>query len=314
MKRRNKIVLAASAVLIGLLAGVGWRLYRAEFAGETQFDADFYAAHDTTTRAGPFSYDKYAATLKAYVDDKGMVDYRAMKEDHKGLDTFLIAMARLDLTTYQSWDEKAKVAFWTNAYNALTLKAILNHYPIKAGLLSGLAYPNNSIRQIPGVWDKIQFLVMGEKMTLNDIEHGVLRGQNAELGDRYGRFYEPRIHMAMVCAAMGCPPLRNEPFFGGELDEQLDDQTRQFLSTATKFRTERDAGKVYLSSIFKWFGDDFVKGHKPGAGFASGGGEAEKAVLHFVSGYLSGEDAEHLKTGKYKVEHLDYDWSLNEQR
>ncbi len=312
MKRRSKIILGTFVVILGVLAFLGWHVCRANFIGQTQFDAGLYAAVATTAQAAPFSYDDYAATLKAYVDDKGMVNYQKMKEGHKNLNNFLIAMARLDFKAYQSWDEKAEIAFWINAYNALTLKAIIDHYPIKAGLLSGLAYPANSIRQIPGVWDKIQFLVIGKKMTLNDIEHGILRGQNKDLVEKYGRFYESRIHMALVCAAMSCPLLRNEPFDGDKLDKQLIGQTTRFLSNSTKFRINRDAGKVYLSSIFKWFGEDFVKGYKPDVGFASGGSDAEKAVLHFVSGYLPATDTEFLKTGKYSIEYLKYDWTLNE--
>ena len=314
MKRRTKIVLSASVVIVGLMAVLGWHLYQTEFAGQTQFDAGFYAAAATTTQAAPFAYDDYSATLKAYVDNEGLVSYQKMKEGHQKLDNFLIAMARLDPKTYQSWDDKTKTAFWINAYNALTLKAIIDHYPIKAGLLSSLAYPANSIRQIPGVWDKIQFLVVGQKLTLNEIEHGILRGQNKDLVEKHGRFYEPRIHMALVCAALSCPQLRNEPFVGEKLDAQLDDQSKGSMTNAAKFRVDRDGAKVYLSSIFKWFGEDFVKGHKPEAAFASGGNDAEKAVLRFASAHLPTQDAEYLRTGKYKVEYLDYDWSLNEQR
>ena len=312
MKRRGKILLLTSAVIVGLLTMLGGHLHQTKFVGQMQFNAGFYATAGTTTQAVSFSYDDYAATLKAYVDDAGMVSYQKMKNDRTKLDDFLVAAAHLELKMYQSWDDKAKIAFWINAYNAMTLKAIIDHYPIKAGLLRGLAYPANSIRQISGVWDKIQFTVMGHKLTLNEIEHGILRGQNKDLLEKYGRFYEPRIHMALVCAAMSCPQLRSEPFIGDKLEEQLDDQTRGFLSDPNKFRVDRNGGKVYLSSIFKWFGEDFVKGHKPGAGFTSGGGDAERAVLHFASAYVSTQDAEYLSMGKYKVKYIDYDWSLNE--
>ncbi len=307
----SKIVLLTSVVIVGLLTMLGWHLNQTKFAGLTHFNTGFYATAGTTTQAVSFSYDDYAATLKTYVDDAGMVSYQKMKNDHTKLDDFLIAMDHLDPKVYQSWDVKAKIAFWINAYNAMTLKAIIDHYPIKAGLLRGLAYPANSIRQISGVWDKIQFTVMGHKLTLNEIEHGILRGQNKDLLEKYGQFYEPRIHMALVCAAMSCPQLRSEPFIGDKLDQQLDDQTRGFLSKANKFRIDRDGGRVYLSSIFKWFGEDFVKGHKPEAGFASGG-DAEKAVLYFASAYVSTQSAEYLRTGKYRVKYIDYDWSLNE--
>ncbi len=310
MKRRSKIIVSVSAgVLLGL-AVAGWQLYQANFIGKERFDADFYAA------AGPpgeFSVDGYAATLRKYVDAAGMVNYRQLADDHAELDAFLLAMARVSPELYQSWDADAQLAFWINAYNALTLKAIIDHYPIEAGLLSGLAHPDNSIRQIPGVWDKILFLVVGQRMTLDDIEHSILRGQaSGRIGD-YGEFDEPRIHVALVCAAMSCPSLRNEPFVGGALAAQLDDQAERMVSAPSKFRIDHEAGKVYLSSIFKWFGTDFVKRYAPAEGFGSGGDDAEKAVLHLISGYLPAADAEFLRTGTYAIEYLDYDWTLNEQ-
>ncbi len=314
MKRRGRIILAVSVVAAGLLAAVGWHIYQKEFVGQVEFNAAFYAvAADGAAQETAFSYDDYAAALTAYVDDQGMVNYQKMKEDSKHLDDFLKAIARLNPKTYASWKEKANVAFWINAYNALTLKAIIDHYPIKAGGLSGLVYPANSIRQIPGVWDKLQFLVMSEKLTLEEIEHAILRGQDKKLVERYGKFYEPRIHMALVCAAMGCPRLRNEPFVGDRLDVQLDDQSRTFMANPKMFRIDRASGKVHLSSIFKWFGGDFVKGYPPAEGF-SDHNKTQKAVLNFSAKYLPQEDAEYLRTGNYKIEYLDYDWSLNEQK
>ena len=313
MKRRVKIPLAVILALI-VLGGVGAYVARREFVGAESFDSDFYANAATTNPDAAFSYDPYAATLKAYVDDDGMVDYQGLKEDHKKLDEFLLAMARVDKATYDKWDEDAQVAFWTNAYNALTLKVIIDHYPIEAGLISGLAYPKNSIRQIPGVWEKIQWLVVGEKLTLDQIEHAILRGKRDEkFNEKFGSFNEPRIHVALVCAAMGCPELRREPYLGEKLDDQLDEQSRIFMNNPGKFRIDRDAGKVYLSSIFKWFGGDFVKTYLPEEGFGEHS-QAERAVLHYASEYLPDEDAAYLRKGDYAIEYLDYDWSLNEQQ
>jgi hypothetical protein len=144
--------------------------------------------------------------------------------------------------------------------------------------------------------------VLGEEITLDHIEHEVLRKE----------FNEPRIHVALVCAAMGCPPLRNEPFTGEDLDTQLDDQSKTFLANPEKFRIDRDAGTVYLSSIFEWFGEDFVMTYKPDEGY-SGHSESERSVLKFASEYLGDEDARYLKEEAYEIEYLDYDWSLNER-
>jgi hypothetical protein len=250
-----------------------------------------------------FSYADYATVLKAYVDDTGMVSYRQLRSKRSKLDSFVRALGSLDPGEYRKWDDKAKIAFWTNAYNALTLKAIIDHYPIKASGLSAWRFPRNSIRQIPGVWKKLQFTIMGAETTLDSIEHKVLRKE----------FDEPRIHVALVCAAMGCPRLRNEPYVAARLDEQLDDQARRFLAHPKKFRIDRTDAKVRLSSIFKWFGTDFVKRHGTDEKFTRQK-SAVRAVLNFASGYLNGADRGYLQERKYSVSYLDYDWTLNEQK
>jgi hypothetical protein len=106
--------------------------------------------------------------------------------------------------------------------------------------------------------------------------------------------------------------LRNEPYTGDHLFAQLDDQARRFLSNPAKFRIDREAGRVYLSSIFKWFGDDFIPQYSVEAAYGHHS-KKERATLHFVSKYLSKDDADYLAARNYDVEHLDYDWSLNEQ-
>lgn len=294
--RRKHVILAAASVavagiVIGLLSGP---------RGVQQIEL---AAQPPGPAAEGFSAAPYAKMLKARVDANGMVDYRGLKADVKTLDAFLGSAAALDRGVYDKWPGQEKIAFWINVYNAFTLKAIAANYPIRPSFLTSLAYPKNSIRQIAGVWDKLQVVVMAKKMTLNEIEHNVLRKE----------FNEPRIHVALVCAAMGCPPLRNEPYASDKLAAQLDDQTKRFLANAGKFSIDRAAGRVGLSSIFKWFGGDFVKTHGTDKGFA-GHADAERAVLHFVSKYLPEADAKYLAAGKYDVRYLHYDWSLNEQR
>jgi hypothetical protein len=252
--------------------------------------------------AAVFDYSDYAAVLQKYVDDKGRVDYRGLKASPENLLAYMQAMSRLPRSRYEAWDDEAKIAFWLNAYNGLTLKAIIDNYPIKSSFFKSVIYPKNSIRQINGVWDKLTFPVMGQQMTLDHIEHKVLRV----------RFNEPRIHMALVCAAMGCPPLRNEPYVGDRLDEQLDDQTRDFLGNPGKFRISRRRNRVYLSAIFKWFGEDFVKTYAPPADLGRHD-KTESAVLNYVAGYLDEAEKRYILAGEYRIDYLDYDWSLNEQ-
>ncbi len=259
-------------------------------------------AEDQDSSPAGFSYSDYAAALSSFVDARGMVDYCGLKADDGRLRAFTDSVARLDPGVFAAWSEQDKIAFWLNAYNGFTLKTITANYPIKSSFAASLRFPKNSIRQIKGVWDKLTFPVMGDKMTLEKIEHGTLRVQ----------FNEPRIHMALVCAAIGCPPLRNEPYVGARLADQLDDQTRRFLRNPTKFRIDRAGERVYISPIFEWFGKDFVKTYGTDKGFA-GHSADERAVLNYISNYVGENDRRFLTTAKYRITYLDYNWSLNEQ-
>jgi hypothetical protein len=245
-----------------------------------------------------FSYEDYAEVLKRYVDVDGMVDYKALKADRKHLDQYANAMAALEPEVYESWNDKGKISFWLNAYNGLTLIAIIDNYPIKASFWKSRIYPANSIRQISGVWDKITFEVTGKDVTLSEIEHKILRKE----------FGEPLIHMAMVCAAHGCPALRDEPYTQGQLDEQLDGQSRVFLGDKNKFMFELGNKEVWISPIFDWFGEDFVKHSDEKI-------TKNEAILEFVQEYLDKENEffKHSVNVK-RVKFLKYDWTLNEQR
>jgi hypothetical protein len=237
--------------------------------------------------------------LLPFVDDDGLVDYATLKADRKGLDAYCDRIADLDPTVMASQPEAFRVAFWINAYNAFTLKLIVDNYPIKPST-GKTKYPANSIRQIPGAWEHKKFKALGKDVTLDEIEHKILRAE----------FKEPRIHMALVCAAMSCPKLRREPYQGDKLDAQLDDQARMFLADLTKFHIDREANEVWASRIFEWFVDDFL----PGATKEKPLHVAQqKSLAAFASKYVSPEDAAYLQAGKYVVKYFEYDWTLNEQ-
>jgi hypothetical protein len=250
-----------------------------------------------------FSYDDYAAVLKDHVDDNGMVNYKKLKATPQKLNALITAMSKVDQKSYERWNKEEKIALWINAYNALTLKAIVDNYPIKSSFFRSRIYPKNSIRQIPGVWSKIKFNVMGQDLTLGHIEHEILRK----------KFNEPRIHTAMVCAAMGCPPLLNKPYIAQRLNEQLDERTRRFITNPTKFRIDRNTGVVYLSPIFKWFKGDFVNKYALDKNISKHGKEVS-SVLNFIAGHLEKPDRDYLLAGNFKIKYLKYDWSLNEQQ
>lgn len=249
-----------------------------------------------------FSYSMYAKVLDGFVDGSGRVDYNRLKIERQNLDAFIRILADVHPVDFGTWSDEAQIAFWVNAYNALTLKVIIDNYPIKSSFLRSLSYPKNSIRQIGGVWDKITFSVMGEKYTLDQIEHQILRQ----------KFSEPRIHMALVCASKSCPNLRQEPYEESNLDFQLETQIRTFLSYRKNYSIDWDKQTIYLSSIFKWFGEDFVDVYKPESGF-SNANPKERAVLYFVSLHVPEEDKRYLEKGKYSIRYVKYDWSLNER-
>ncbi|MFM7515178.1 MAG: DUF547 domain-containing protein [Cyanobium sp.] len=149
------------------------------------------------------------AVLARVVDERGMVAYEALQRDPAQLDRYLQAQADLSPERFASWSEAEQIALLINAYNALTLRSIIDHDPIRP-----------TIKAIPGVWKLRRHRVIGQRLTLDEIEHRILRRE----------YNEPRIHAALVCAAISCPPLRREAYTGPELDRQLEVQTNRWLA------------------------------------------------------------------------------------
>ena len=245
-------------------------------------------------------YRGYDRVLASYVDSRGRVDYASLKDERRGLDLFVDQLRDVDLTT---WNPASRIAFWINAYNALTLRVIIDNYPIQSRFLASLAYPENSIRQINGAWDEIHFAVAGRDRTLDQIEHSILREQ----------FDEPRMHVALVCAALGCPFLRREAYRGELLENQLQDQAAQFVRDDSRFRVDIDSGVVYLSSIFNWFGRDFESRYGTAPRRFPRYSAAVGAVLNFALPFLPEGSQQYLQAQRFRIKYLSYDWTLNEQ-
>lgn len=237
--------------------------------------------------------------LRQVVHNQG-VDYPALLSRQSQLDEYLAALAAVDPVTFSSWQDSEQMAYWINAYNAFALKAIAEHYPLSRRGIKGLAFPANSIWQIPGVWKKLRRpAVGGVPKSLDDIEHGTLRKA----------FNEPRVHFALVCASVGCPPLRPEAYTAQKLESQLEDQTRRFLNDNRHGMTIRDKG-IYVSRIFKWFGEDFEQ-------FATDecrirGRMREAGIAAFVARYRPDTEYGRLCGGTGRLKFLKYDWRLNE--
>jgi hypothetical protein len=215
----------------------------------------------------------YGELLQKYVIN-GKVNYTGLKSEESSLDSYLGQLASIDPDKL-SYNQR--FAFYINAYNAWTLKLILTHYP-------GIS----SIKDIGGFfsspWKKELVRINGAKVTLDHIEHDILRPE----------FKDPRVHFAINCAAVSCPPLANFPFDGTQLDEQLDAQAKVFINTAKSNYLKGDI--LWVSRIFKWFGEDF-----------------NDKIYDFILSYAQEDFKRQLVDRKeqIKVKYLDYDWSLN---
>ena len=252
-----------------------------------------------------FAFDQEHRLLQQVLDrylDSGRVDYQGLQANPQLLDEYLVALGGVERSDFDHWTEAERIAYWVNAYNAFTLKAIIDHYPIKRSTSwKALVFPSNSIWQIKGIWEGIkQPVVGGQSVALNDIEHEILRKE----------YKEPRIHMALVCASIGCPTLRDEVYRGDRLDAQLESQTQLYLNDASR-GSALDGKRLRVSKIFDWFGEDFV-------GFADQGcyekgGKQRRGVINFVHRYVDKDTQERICSQQPRLGYLDYDWHLNDQ-
>jgi uncharacterized membrane protein YdjX (TVP38/TMEM64 family) len=226
-----------------------------------------------------FDHSTWGALLAEGTYD-GLVDYPFFQTHLPDLDAYLERIASADLGELAPTELEALLI---NSYNALTIRTILDH-------------PNvTSIRQIDGVWTRISHLVGGHELTLDNLEHNLLRPF----------FRDPRIHFAVNCASQSCAPLPRWAFDGGQLDAQLDERTRSFLGNEANVRIED--GALVLSRYFDWYGEDFVEeGWSPKAA----------TIPEFVARYSRSEVAEFVaqSSGQPPVRFTDYDWSLNAHR
>jgi hypothetical protein len=233
--------------------------------------------------ADTFDHSAFDALLKKHVV-KGMVDYDAFAKAPE-FPAYLAALDKADLTKL---DEKEKLALWMNAYNAYTIQLINKHKERES-----IRNINKSLGlSLKGPWKEKLVKVGGKVYNLDNVEHDIIRKQ----------FKEPRIHFALVCAAMGCPPLRSEAYTGAKSDAQLDDNSKEFLlQSPTKNRVDVAKGIYYGSPVFsKYYREDF--------------GNTDAAIALYMSRfYPDGPEKQLLAGGKAKIVETDYDWTLNSQ-
>jgi hypothetical protein len=269
--RRRPIAAAVLVVLFLVLPACG--------APESKPAAGAVADHVQAALAGgteSFDHAAWGGLLASGVDERGWVDYAFFQERRADLDAYLTKVAAVELA---SLAPRHLEALLLNAYNALTIASILDHPTV------------SSIREIDGVWDGRRHRVGGFELTLDEIEHTLLRPF----------FRDPRIHFAVNCASASCAPLPRWAFDGDQLDRQLEERARGFLSDPRHVRIEGDT--LLLSSYFDWYGGDFTaEGWKPRA----------DSIPAFVALYAAPDVAARLRSGvPIDVKFIDYDWSLN---
>lgn len=219
------------------------------------------------------------------------VHYAAFKRDRAALKTYLDSLSAVTQGEFNGWSKPEQLAFLINTYNAYTVELILTRYPELESIQDFGRFFNNP-------WKKKFFNLFGKPATLDEVEHGIIRAE--------GVYDDPRIHMAVNCASVGCPALRNEAFVAPRLDEQLEDGVKRFLSDRSRNRYSR--GNLEVSKIFDWYGKDFTKGFR-----------GAKSVEGYLSLYASlladkADEQQRVKDGKATLKFLDYDWALNDRK
>jgi hypothetical protein len=225
---------------------------------------------------GPVSHDIWNGLLKKHVDAQGFVNYKGFIKDSVQFNKYLALLSANHPS--DKWSRDEQMAFWINAYNAFTVKLIVDNYPVASikDIKRGIPFVNT-------VWD-VKFIKIGDQTyDLNNIEHGILRKN----------FKDPRIHAAVNCASYSCPKLWGEAFVASKLERQLEESMKAFVNDPLRNRVSAD--KAELSMIFSWYSGDFKA--------------TDASIRNYINRYANTK-----LTPKGKISHLSYDWSLNEQK
>jgi len=222
----------------------------------------------------PISHELWDGLLQEHVQPDGNVDYASLLQERSKFDEY-IKLLENNHPNPMNWSREESMAFWINAYNAFTVQKVLDHYPV-----SSIKDIKGGITFISSIWDQKFINIEGREYDLNNIEQGILR-----------KYYkEPRIHFAVNCASISCPPLANFAFTGDELDDQLDLMTEKFLADTSKNVITAD--RLELSKIFNWYKPDFTDG---------------QSLKEYINQYTDIDISPSAK-----IKYLPYDWGLND--
>jgi hypothetical protein len=241
------------------------------------------------------SHAAWTALLRKHVrvlrgGQESQVRYAGFMADRAALKTYLASLSAVPAAGFAAWPKAERQAFLINAYNAFTVELILTRYPDLQSIKD-----LGSLFSTP--WKPKWIALLGAQVSLDDIEHAMLR--------KRGDYDDPRVHFGVNCASIGCPALREEAFVAARLDAQLDEQTLRFMSDRTRNRYNAARGRLELSKIFDWFGEDFRLGHR---GVASLGAFAARYAEQLAD---TPADRERIRAGTVPITFIDYDWALN---
>lgn len=245
------------------------------------------------TAREPFDHSLWNQFIQTYVDESGAVDYQSLNKDPQLLEDYLQKIGSIDMFEFNSgsWPREEKLALWLNAFNAGVVDILRRQYPVE------------NIQKIPGVWDIAAIQVAQKKYSLNFMRSNFLIGQ----------FRDEKIHTALACGAVSCPPLYKEAFTGPEVEGQLFLVAQNYVNNPEFVVVEPGQKKVLLSRMFKWHGEDFKLDFGVFQQEKRKFTDIENAVLSFIAHYITNSDKLiYLEDRNYKIKYMSFDWSLKE--
>jgi hypothetical protein len=235
--------------------------------------------------------------LDLHVRD-GLVYYRALQADRAKLDRYISSL-NVDALAYDRWDRNTRVAYWLNAYNAVVLRTVIGNYPIRG---RSAAYPRNSIRQIPGAFERRTWRLAGKLVALDDIEKTHLAS-----------FKDPRVFFAIGRGTLGGGRLRSEAFDASRLDAQLTDVATDCVRRVTCAAIDQSTGTLAVSPIFSWREADFLATHDGNVPERyRGRSPMELAVVAFIEPHLYSSERSWLAENRFRMRYMEFDWRLND--
>jgi hypothetical protein len=240
----------------------------------------------------------FDALLDEHVRD-GLVYYRALQGSRGGLTRYISSLSSpAVVSAHEKWSDDQKKAFWINAYNALVMQTVINNYPIRG---TSKMYPANSIRQIPGAFERTTHAIAGRQLTLDQIETTIL-----------ANFDDPRVYLALGRGAVGSGRLRSEAFSAKAVDKQLADTTHQFAVTPRWAKVDALARKVSISPILSWRSAAFIKKYADNSYDLPKREPLERAVIGFLRPHLLDAEEEFIKKNTFQLTYEPFDWRLND--